>query len=205
MAFIKKNNDKKGLSLPGMIDIIFLLLIFSLVTLSISQARVETKRRGDQSTEFSLPETRSTETEETGGILQTLLFQIERSDPENVQSPKIVYILFPSIQDSISLEEAKINAQRDSLFATFPDNFLKMNDLVFSKTAPCDLIQWAIQKYKEDHFTKPDLSNSVEIRADKNTEFRIVNFIMEQCSVYGDTIPRVVLRTLTARESQNVY
>ena len=205
MAFIKKDNEKKGLSLPGLIDIIFLLLIFSLVTLSITQARVETKRRGDKSAEFPLPETRSTETEETGGILQTLLFQIERSDPENVQSPKIVYALFPSTKDSLSLEEAKHIAQRDSLFATFPDNFLKMSDLAFSKTAPCHLIHWAIQKYKEDHFPKPDLSNSVEIRADKETEFRIVNFIMEQCSVYGDTIPRVVLRTLTAKESQNVY
>jgi len=205
MAFKKRNNEKKGLSLPGLIDIIFLLLIFSLVTLSISQARVETKRRGDQSVEFPLPETRSTETEETGGILQTLLFQIERSDPENVQNPKIIYALFPSIKDSLNLEEAKIYAQRDSLFAPFPDNFLKMSDLAFSKTAPCGLIQWAIRKYKEDNFPKPDLANSVEIRADRNTEFRIVNFIMEQCSAYGDTIPRVVLRTLTAKESQNVY
>ena len=80
-----------------------------------------------------------------------------------------------------------------------------MNDLVFSKTTPCSLIQWAIHKYKEENFFKPDLSNSIEIRAVKNTEFRIVNFIMEQCSAFGDTIPRVVLRTLTAKESQNVY
>jgi hypothetical protein len=205
MAFIRKDTEKKGLSLPGLIDIIFLLLIFSLVTLSITQAKVETKRRGDQSMEFPLPETKSIETEEVGGVLQTLMFQIEPSDPEDALSPKTVYVLWPSIQDSLSVEEARINAQRDSLFAVFPDDFLKISDAVFSKTVPCNLIQWAVQKYKEEHFFDADLSNSVEIRAVKNTEFRIVNFIMEQCSVYGDTIPRVVLRTLTARDQQDVY
>jgi biopolymer transport protein ExbD len=204
MAFIKKNIEKKGLTLTSLIDIIFLLLIFSLVTLPISQTRVEKKRRGDQGAEFSLPETGSIETEETGRILQTLLFQIELSNPDSIQSPKIVYILWPSIKDSLNLADAKIKALRDSLFSVFPDNFLKMNDLVFSKTAPCSLIRWAVHKYKEDHFFKPDPSNSIEIRADRNTEFRIVNFIMEQCSTYGDTIPRVVLRTLAARENQNV-
>lgn len=205
MSFIKKDNEKKGLSLPGLIDIIFLLLIFSLVTLSITQAKVETKRRGDQSIEFALPETRSTETEEIDDVLQTLLFQIERADSMYPPNSKIVYVLWPSVKDSLGINEAKINAQEDSLFAVFPMHFLKMGDLTFSKTEPCRLIQWAIHKYKEEHFFKPDLANSIEIRAVKDTEFRIINFILEQCSAFGDTIPRVVLRTLTVKESQNVY
>lgn len=199
MAFIR-NDEKKDLSLPGLIDIIFLLLIFSLVTLSVSQAKVETKKRGERDIDFDLPEIQSRETDEVKEILQTLLFQIEHLDSRNIESPKVVFILYPSIEDSLSLQEVKSNALRDSMFAVFEGDFLKMSDREFARILPCRLIKKAIREYKEAYYDEPNPSNAVEIRAVRDTEFRIVNFIMEQCSTYGDTIPRIILRTLTGSE-----
>ena len=98
------------------------------------------------------------------------------------------------------MKEAKLNAIRDSLFAVFPQNFLKLTDKKFSQTKACSLIHSQIKKYKDTYFLEPSPTNSVEIRAVKDTEFRIVNFIMEQCSAYGDTIPQIMLRTLAGKE-----
>ena len=62
------------------------------------------------------------------------------------------------------------------------------------------MIARAIEEHKEVYFFEPNPTNAIEIRAVKDTEFRIINFIMERCSAYGDTIPRLMLRTLTGRE-----
>jgi len=198
MAFVR-NEEKKGLSLPGLIDIIFLLLIFSLVTLSVSQTKVETQKSGDRDFDFDLPETESRETEEVEEVLQTLLFQVEHVDPSDLESPKILFVLQPSVRHSLTLQEAKLRAIEDSLFAVFPENFLDLSSWEFAQTPPCRLIRWAIRQHKDAHFLEPNPTHAIEIRAGKDTEFRIVNFIMEQCSAYGDTIPRLMLRTLTGR------
>jgi len=198
MAFVWKD-EKKGLSLPGLIDIIFLLLIFSLVTLSVSQTNVETKKRGSKRIDFDLPETKTGETEETNEILQTLMFQIEDVDSTHVRNARIVFVLLPSVKNSITIKQAKLKAIQDSLFAVFPENFLNLTDREFKQTKACRLIHSQIKMYKESHFFKPSFTNSVEIRAVKDTEFRIVNFIMEQCSAYGDTIPQIVLRTIAGK------
>ena len=199
MAF-HKHDDKKGLSLPGLIDIIFLLLIFSLVTLSISEAKVETKRRGDRGVDFDLPESMTKDTEEVDQVLQTLLFQIEHQNSKDPTTPKVIWVLKPSLKDSLTLQGAKSIAERDSLFRLFPIDFLNLTDLEFGRLPACQLINKSIDDFKKNNFFKPDLSNSIEVRAIKNTEFRIVNYILKSCSAYGDTIPRVVLRTLTAKE-----
>jgi len=199
MAFIR-NEEKKWLSLPGLIDIIFLLLIFSLVTLSVSQTEVETQESGDRDFDFDLPETRSRETEEVEEVLQNLLFQIEHLDNDDIESPKILFVLQPSERGSLTLEEAKLNATRDSLFGVFPENFLDLSDAEFVQTPPCRLVQRTLREHKDGYFLEPNPTNSIEIRAVKDTEFRIVNFIMEQCGAYGDTIPRLMLRTLIGRE-----
>lgn len=199
MAF-KREHDKKGISLPGLIDIIFLLLIFALVTLSVSQAKIETKKRGNQSLDFDLPETQMAETEEIGRVLENLMFEIGHTDMEDQQSPLVVYALFPNVQDSITYEEAKANASRDSLFHVFPKDFLQLNDRDFRNLEACRFMSRTIKAYKDVHFQHPDPFNSIEIRAVKDTEFRIINHLMNTCSAYGDTIPRIVIRTLTGKE-----
>ena len=199
MAFSRKE-EKKGISLPGLIDIIFLLLIFSLATFSFTDSSLQ-EEKGDKGTyDLELPKARITETFKTDDVLQTLLFQIEHTDSEDPTSPKVVYVLWPSWEDSLDINQAKINAQRDSLFAVFPDDFLRMSDRDFTRTSACTLMHWALQTYKNEHFREPNYANTIEIRAVRNTEFRIINYILEQCSAYGDTIPRFTLRTLSGQE-----
>ena len=122
---------------------------------------------------------------------------MEHEFPEDETSRKMVYVLRPSVRDSLTVSEARTYALRDSLFAPFPSGFLGLSDGDFARTPACTLIHWAVRSYKKEHFFQPDLTNTVEVRAVKDTEFRIVKFIMETCSVYGDTIPRFTLRTLT--------
>jgi len=208
MAFLKKE-ERKGLSLPGLIDIIFLLLVFSLVTLGFSISKVDTvEDRAEMSgkdVDYNLPEMGAQGTLEKENILQTLLILVEHENPEDFDSRKVVYTLWPSLQDSLTVREAKDRAVSDSLFAFFPPDFLTLDDDAFAKSPPCSLIRWAIQEYKDDHFLVPQNTNSIEMRAVKDTEFRIVNFIMEQCSAYGDTIPRILLHTLSSKEVESVF
>jgi len=199
MAFTK-SEEKKGLSLPGLIDIIFLLLIFSLGTLSFSESAGDKDQGGEESVDLQLPEARVTDTFKADEILQTLLFQIEHSVPEDQVSPKVVYVLWPASEDSLNIEQAKNNAIEDSLFAVFPMNFLDLSKQDFAQTPPCTLIHWALHTYKQDHFREPNYFNTIEIRAIRDTEFRIINFIIEACSAYGDTIPRFTIRTLSGQE-----
>ncbi len=201
----QKPEGKKGLSLPGLIDIVFLLLIFSLVTFSVSSVNVGSDNGRAKAVDYQLPEARIKETLEMEEVLQTLLILIEYENPEDVKSPKIVYTLWPSLKDSLTFLEAKNNAIRDSLFAQFLPQFLELSDDAFANSSPCLLIKRAIRDYKNKYFYEPRNTNSVELRAVKETEFRIVNFIMEQCSSYGDTIPRILLHTLSDKGVENVF
>lgn len=196
----KHNDERKGLSLPGMIDIIFLLLVFSLVTLSVSQANVEAEKRGEEGVESDLPKTASANTQELEERIRTLVFEVDYTDKEDHRSPKIVYILKPSKGDSLTFAEAKQIARRDSLFSEFPQNFLALSDQAFGQTSDCRLIRQSLHDYKEEHFFEPGPTNSIEIRAVRETEFRIINYILGCCSAYGDTIPDIAMHTLTQRE-----
>ena len=204
MAFIKKE-EKRGLSLPGLIDIIFLLLIFCLGTLTTSESRVEEEGGSEGEADLNLPETSIKRTYDVDEVLQTLLLQVDLTDPNDRSSPKRIMILWPSLEDSLTIEEAKSNAMRDSLFAVFPPNLLSLSDRDFSRTPPCTLIHWGLETYKNDYFREPKSSNTIEIRAVRDTEFRIINFILEQCSVYGDTIPRLTLRTMSRQEGRRGF
>jgi biopolymer transport protein ExbD len=194
MAF-QRDDDKKGLSLPGLIDIIFLLLIFSLVTLSVSESNVDTEVPGKNIRDIDLPETKTWKTDEVPETLNTLMFQIEHAD--TTSSQKVVYILKPSKNGSVKIHQAREIAMRDSIFAKFPQNFLDMDNQEFSNTRACQMIKNEIIVYKDNHFFEPKPTNSIEIRAVWDTEFRIVNFILETCSALGDTIPRINVRTMS--------
>lgn len=199
MTFVRKE-EKKGLSLPGLIDIIFLLLVFNLATLSFSNLSVERQEQGEGTGSFELPKASVSETYESTTVLKNLLFQVEEPDSGSGAGQKWLYVLHPGERDSMTLASARRKAITDSLFAPFPRNFLDLSDYAFERTPPCTLIQWALREYKNDHFPEPSFSNTIEIRAEQNTEFRIINFIIEECSAYGDTIPRFMLRTYTGTE-----
>ena len=195
--------DKKGLSLPGMIDIVFLLLIFSLVTLAVSQSPVEDVDTDDDiSIQINLPTAKARSTVETGTVLRTLCFQIEYLFPDSVGSPRIAYALWPGVKDSITIEEARINARKDSLKMAFiPENFLLMNEQDFNQTAFSSMIRRNISNYKDEYFREPKQDNAIDIRAERNTEFRLINYILEYAGSFGDTIPRFLVRTVSSREA----
>ncbi len=200
MAFRRKD-DKKGLSLPGLIDIIFLLLVFSLVTLSVSSSQLESEDKGDsQGADLNLPFADAAQTHESSQLLSTLLFQIEHWEPDDPQTPKVLYVLIPEYGDTLSLANAKNRAIVDSMYAYYPSNFLDLNDRQFNRIPPNRMISRYIESYKKEHFYEPGWDNTVEIRASKNIEFRLIQYILNACSAYGDTIPQVVLHTLSGEE-----
>lgn len=200
MSF-KKIEEKKGLALPGLIDIIFLLLIFALVTLSVSNAELDNQEQGDNiAGEVDLPFAESSLTVESDALLSTLLFQVERENKEDPNSPNILYAMTPVYGDTITIAEALENSIQDSLFAIYPLNFLELDNQEFNRLKASRLIRSAVNEYKKDYFYQPSWSNAIEIRAAKETEFRIIQYILDVCSVYGDTIPQVVLHTLTGED-----
>ena len=203
MAF-SHHIEKKGMSLPSLIDIIFLLLIFSLVTLSINNVKVETTESGENAMAFELPEANVKESYEVDENLSNLLFQIDYLDKSDKLGPKVVYALIPEKGDSISFSAALTQCRQDSLFTLLPSDYLSYSDQKFVSMPACTLIYWAVKQYKDKNFYKPDPGNVVELRFVKDTEFRIVNFIMETCSAYGDTIPKVVLRTLMGKKESGI-
>lgn len=194
MSF-KKDYSKRGLSLPGMIDIIFLLLIFSLVTLSHTNPDVSHHTGGQPINRLDLPIMHSNLTEEKDMLLNTLMFEVKFGD-DNITNPRVLYVLLPS-GDTTKYSHAKKEAIEEARCDTFPDNFLTLSDRAFASLSACQLIRKSIKDYKDTHFLRPNLNNSIEIRADRNIEFRIFNYILDRCSAYGDTIPRVITRSLS--------
>lgn len=194
MSF-KKDYSKKGLSLPGMIDIIFLLLIFSLVTLSNTNPDVSHHTGGQPINRLDLPIMNSDLTEEKDIFLNTLMFEVKFVE-DDITNPRVLYVLLPS-GNTIKYSDAKKEAIQQARCDTFPDNFLNLSDNAFESLSACQLIRKSIKDYKKDHFVEPNLNNSIEIRADRNIEFRIFNYILDQCSAYGDTIPKVITRSLS--------
>ncbi len=197
----KKTDEKKDFSLPGLIDIIFLLLIFTLVTLSVSNAELDNQEEGDQiAGEVDLPYAESSLTVESDATLSTLLFQVVKLNSKDPESPNVVYTLVPVYGDTTSITEAFNKAVQDSLFAVYPSDFLELDDNAFIQLEASQLIRNTIQEYKNNFFQQPGWSNAVEIRAAKEIEFRIIQYILDRCSVYGDTIPQIVLHTLTGED-----
>jgi hypothetical protein len=196
---MRTDDKKEGLSLPGLIDIIFLLLIFSLVTYSFTTSTVEGDDNIGLNDQLNLPIARLEDTADLDKILHTLMFEISYSNSEDLSSPKAVYVLWPSVEDSKTIQQAKEIAVTDSVFEIFNPNFLDQSDRVFRNSPPCRLIRRELERYKDEYFKYPRSTNAIAIRAVEDTEFRIINYIMDRCSTYGDTIPKMDLLTITGK------
>ncbi len=197
MAFSRKR-EQKELNLPSLIDVVFLLLIYSLLTIPIEKSESsQTAETADAASkqEVNLPYVQSRKAVDIDPVLRTFLIQIENEVPEDPRSARIVYILKPSERDS-TLGQARETAVRDSAFARFPADFLGMNNREFEQTRACRLIRDEIRRFERGKTPRRDVSKRVEIRAVKNTEFRIFDAIMRECSAFGDTIPAIAVRTL---------
>jgi hypothetical protein len=197
MAFQKKR-EQKELNLPSLIDVVFLLLIFSLVTIPVERTENVNpqEQRSSSSTELPLPFVASPKVVDIDPVIRSLLVQVENRNPDDPASGRMVYILKPSDRDS-TIGQTRESAIRDSLVAVFPDSFLRLNDAEFAQTRACRLIRDQIRGYMDRRNRPAGIAPRVEIRAVKNTEFRIVNFIMRECSAHGDSIPSISVRTFS--------
>lgn len=191
MAF-KREDSPRELELTSLIDVVFLLLIFFLVSFAFSIA-------GDASqstaaTEIPLPKSSMTRLSLKGDKLANLMIQIM---PDTTGS-RIAYILWPSYQEEVEMTEdiAFQKSLNDSTFCSFPVNFLSLSNEDFSTSKACSLIAISIKQFVEkEKVFKQNGRPVVEVRAEKNTEFKIMNFILEQCGLYEDRIPQVIFRT----------
>ena len=194
MAFRREENQR-SLELISLIDIVFLLLLFFLVSFAFSLA-------GDVSdtkvySEITLPQTDTKLPPIKDDILENLMIQII-PDTSGQGVSRRVYVLWPSFDDTtrVSRVQAFHRAVQDSTSAVFPPGFLLLADEEFQKSAPCTLITNSLARYIEkERFYHGNTHPAVEVRAEQNTEFKIINFIMNTCSAQQQAIPQIIIRT----------
>ncbi|RPH90322.1 MAG: hypothetical protein EHM72_19260 [Calditrichaeota bacterium] len=199
-----KSDYEREVELPSLIDMVFLLLIFFVTTMSVSSGGDPKSTSPERQNVIDLPKATGKSIEFEKGKLSTLLFQIEPKDAEDPASAKIVYILWGERNGNVSedalllkLQEERTKESPDSTFyATFPRHFMRMTHEMQDTCRAFRLIADNINRYQAEYFTIAEAANSVEIRAVKNVEFRIINHIMQECSKYEDRIPRVTFRVM---------
>jgi biopolymer transport protein ExbD len=207
--FSKKSPSKesKDLDLPTLNDLVFLLLLFFIATMSITSEGGKKPPSETETKTIVLP----TGPVNTANITSTqhtaLVFRIETLDRDNPDSTKALYILCPN-DSTVATEEAELEKIKQQLvavppdsskFALFPADFLQLHGAVLDACRPFRLIADNIYKYQNELLSGAKFTNTVEIKADKDVEFKIVNYIMQQCSMYEDRIPTVTFRVLASR------
>jgi biopolymer transport protein ExbD len=208
MAKYKKNsNFGKEIDLPTLIDMVFLLLIFFIASLSISSGGgkdVAPPMEG-----LTLPSVAGIAAPNEGQ-LSTLVFQIERKATEQNDTVKVLYVLWPDGETKSEdqalkkIRENFIQAKADSLYAEFPSNLFALSQAQIDTTMAFKVIKSKIKQYQGLHFNAAELSNTIEIKADKETEFKIISYIMDQCATYNDKIPKVTFRVMAPKQREPV-
>jgi hypothetical protein len=197
MAF-KHIHEKKGLSLPSLIDIIFLLLIFFMLTINISSIP-----GGDYPLDyFDLPKVRINQLDQASKVLQTLMIQIEHEknneSPEEPGSlsPLVVYALWPGEREPITISTARMYAQEHGKFAYLVDETTRLNNPDIPDISAEDFIRQEIEQYAGMYFNVPGDSNSyvIDVRAVNETTFKTINHILNVCSELDIPIKRVNIR-----------
>ncbi len=194
MAFPRKQNPRQ-LELTSLIDIVFLLLVFFLVSFAVSLVG-ETSQSNAHS-EMALPKTDTKLPAVEHDFLENLMIQIV-PDTTNRGVTRKVFVLWPAFQDTtkVSRSQALMAAHRDSLFEVFPANFLTLPNKEFTGTVAGRFITNSIESYVQmAKLYRRNAHPIIEVRAEQNTEFRILNLIMEQCALYEETIPQIIIRT----------
>ena len=123
------------------------------------------------------------------------------------KSPEIVYILWPDKKHrrtendayEILKSEMKKTSPDSSFYATITSNLMNLDKKEFEKSRPCFLIAENIKKFQDEYLKVSRASNAIEVKAVKDTEFRFVNFILEQCGKYKDFIPKVNFHVLSGQ------
>ena len=200
MAF-RKIELKKEFELPTFIDVIFLLLIFFLLTYSPIPPVV-----GQASLELNLPIAEGSTLVNQNEKLETMMIEVLQVNKDNPEMGYNVTVLLPFEEYGldrgipISYQQAKNFAgiyQRQSIL---PANYTELNTAQFRNLPAVKLIDEQLDRYVERKFRVANITNRIEIRADKEVTFKIVNFIITKCSSYGDLVPSLIFRTMFQKE-----
>ena len=194
MAFKRQDNPRE-LELTSLIDIVFLLLIFFLVSFAFSMAGDVSQSKSLN--ELALPKSSMSQVPIKGNKLLNLLIQI-MPDTASASQTRAVFVLWPSYdgEEALTEEMAFKKTLSDSTFSNFPLDYLKLPATEFTKTDACKLISLSIKQYVErERLLRQNERPMIEVRAEKNTEFKILNFILEQCSLYDEHVPQIIFRT----------
>ncbi|MBN2416971.1 hypothetical protein JXO52_14095 [bacterium] len=198
-----QNTTDDQLNLPGFVDIIFLLLIFSMATMSFTSGQETPPSPG---TERFLPMVPKSQSESPDLYLRNLLVIIGFSNPESFStdtpdSSREVVVLVPDTpgESTQTIQRALLQAKMEGgMVQPLPpaEEFLALTDEEFAQLPACRLIAEQIDRYAASLYTQQP-GNTIEIRAVKETEFRLINFILTKACRDDNMIPRIVLHTLS--------
>ena len=192
----RRKKDNRVIELTGLIDIVFLLLVFFLVSFSFTLAGNVSEN--EIYSAMDLPKTTTDLPPLKEDLLENLMIQIHPDTTEGTITRK-TFVLWPAIKDTVQISrwQAVNNALRDSTFAKFPEDFLNLPDEEFQRVAACTLIANSINRYVALQQTYNGSARPlIEVRADQNTEFQIISFILNQGSAHNDVVPQIVIRTV---------
>jgi len=200
MAF-HKIERRRDLELPTFIDVIFLLLIFFLLTYSPVPPVV-----GQASLELNLPIAEGTSQVNPNEKLETLMIEIIPVNKEQLELGFNVSVLLP-FEDygmdrgvDLSYQQAQVFASRYQRQSLLPGDYTDLRDSEFLRLPAVELIDDHLGRFVSRRFRVAKATNRIEIRADKDVTFRIINFVIEKCSSYGDLVPSLIFRTMFEKE-----
>ena len=205
------NSDvNKQIELPSLVDMVFLLLIFFITTLTLSSGGDPKETSPEQQKQFQLPQASGRMAPTERGELSTLLLQIGHEIKGDSLGSKVLHILLPDPVSTISETEAMSRVKQElaqeqpdsSHCAVFPGNLLDISFDDLENYRAFRLMAAAIDSYRTANFVVPSYDNTIEVRADKRTEFKIINFILTKCSEPDSLIPKVTFRVMAPEESE---
>jgi len=193
----------KELELPTFIDVVFLLLIFFLLTYS-----PVSPKKGEAALQLTLPVAKGMEKVRLSEQLQTMLIEVLPVNAKDLSQGYQVSVLLP-FQDysilatrprTITVAKAREYAKIYHRQGFLPANYAVISKREFKKLDVVKMLDREIDKYVRYRFRIPKPTNRIEIRADASVKFRLINFILTKCSSYEDLVPMIVFRTMYQKE-----
>lgn len=202
MAF-RRTEIAKSIELPTFIDVIFLLLIFFLLTYSPVPPQ-----KGQSTLQLTLPIAKGLEKVQLSERLQTMMVEVFPLKAKDLTQGYRVNVLLPFEDYSvvevrprvITISKAREYAQRYGRMAILPANYAAIPDKDFLELDAIKMLDRELERYVEYRFKTPKPTNRIEIRADATIKFRLIGHILEKCSSFGDLVPMVVFRTMYGGE-----
>lgn len=196
-----RESERKDTEITPLIDVVFLLLIFFLLTAGSFKLKESVEKKEKYVTSNNLPRSIGTPVF-ASEPLKNLLIRIE-DDSLSAMERKLIYFVDPD-KNKDTYSEAFKKAKKDSHFVYLFADTLAMKRSRFLSSFSVKKIRDEMFSYREKLRDIPVEDRIIDISADRNTPFRLIFYLMEQCS-NGDTltqIKRVNIRTMGRIESK---